>query len=55
MNHLRPMTKQQSVAKADAVQDAICAVVNFVGSLFDSFGASSPLLNWVLDKCDPTT
>jgi hypothetical protein len=54
MKHLRPMTKN-ATPKADVFQDTICIVINFIGTLFDAFGATSPFLNVLLDKCDPTT
>ena len=54
MKHLRTVTKNHT-AKAATWQDTVCVVVNFIGVLFGSFGAASPGLNVLLDKCDPTT
>jgi hypothetical protein len=54
MNHLRTVTKT-TPAKANTAQDIACVVINFIGTLFEAFGAQSPFLNVILDKCDPTT
>jgi hypothetical protein len=54
MKHLRTVSKHRT-APAATWQDTLCAVINFVGVVFGSFGAASPFLNILLDKCDPTT
>lgn len=43
------------MAKAATWQDIACTIINFFGTIIESIGGSSPFLNVVLDKCDPTT
>lgn len=51
MIHLRYVSKGAPAQAAD-FQEIICMINSFLVALLSSFGASSPLLNFIAEKCD---
>jgi hypothetical protein len=51
VKHVKAVTRK-APEKADAVQEIICEVAQFISALLGSLGGTSPLLGFVEDKCD---
>lgn len=50
MKHFRQLT-QQRPARADQVQDTICAIANVLAAILGAFGGASPIVVLIDDKC----
>ncbi|HOJ32813.1 MAG TPA: hypothetical protein PKY35_02720 [Candidatus Hydrogenedentes bacterium] len=51
MKHITSIT-QRVPSRADAVQDIICRVLQFLADILGAYGGQAPLLGYLTGKCN---